>query len=102
MKRQKMKEKTKFKHIKILITMVAQKVYSAEHKTRMDTMASTWLIAVQNEKNSENGKIITWHKPLNDLTEWTKIWLSETNAMNKKIRKEHGKTRDIVRKLNST
>ena len=50
MKRQKMKEKTKFKHIKILITMVAQKVYSAEHKTRMDTMASTWLIAVQNEK----------------------------------------------------
>ena len=36
-----MKKKKKFKHIKIYIIVVAQKVYSAEHRTRIDAITST-------------------------------------------------------------
>ena len=46
--------------------MVAQKVYSPEHK-RMDTITSTWL-QLKIEKKILYGKRITWHKPLNDVT----------------------------------
>ena len=45
--RQKTKEKTKFIHIKIPITVVAQKLYSAEHRTRIDAISSTSLTALQ-------------------------------------------------------
>ena len=45
--RQKTKEKTKFIHIKIPITVVAQKFYSVEHRTIIDAITSTSLTALQ-------------------------------------------------------
>ena len=66
MKRQEMKEKRSSNTLNPDY-MVAQKVYSAEHK-RMDIITSTWLTAAQNEKKKLYGKRITWHKPLNDVT----------------------------------
>ena len=48
----KKRKKNKFKHIKIHIIVVAQKFYSAEHRTRIDTITSTSVTAVHKKNNN--------------------------------------------------